>query len=281
MNMLSFPSTKNHIHIATKSLCSFNFKASKTSSKSTYFPARDRVIDFGKHKGKMLGTLPSIYLKWVSKNLRARDFEEWAKLADEVLDDPIYKDRIEWEFAEKLLNGDVLGSPLSKKDANFNSPVSELLQLSERFGWDNEDKKGWSKIDFSILGTSKGGRIPRLGAPSQTRPVGYMNTTFETREIESSNKDVQGCHNEQVMETRKERRERLRSKRSGSNSKNELRGSMGKMGIEENGEGKLGNHVDLRAKEKQDVERGTVEMQSRFPGRDALLRKVLSGKKPF
>ncbi|KAI9125342.1 hypothetical protein K1719_003958 [Acacia pycnantha] len=41
------------------------------------------------------------------------DLEEFActrlrgvgKLADQVLQDPIYKDRIEWEFAENVLNG--------------------------------------------------------------------------------------------------------------------------------------------------------------------------------
>lgn len=46
-------------------------------------PARDRVIEFGKYRGKMLGTLPSRYLRWISKNLRARDFEEWSKFAGE------------------------------------------------------------------------------------------------------------------------------------------------------------------------------------------------------
>ncbi|KAM2468614.1 hypothetical protein FF1_010270 [Malus domestica] len=67
-------------------------------------PARDRVINFGKYKGKMLGTLPSAYLKWVSKNLRARDFEDWVKLADQVFDNAVYWDQIEWELAENALN---------------------------------------------------------------------------------------------------------------------------------------------------------------------------------
>ncbi|KAM0956431.1 hypothetical protein ACFX2A_025204 [Malus domestica] len=31
----------------------------------------------------MMGTLPSSYLKWVYKNLHARDFEDWAKLVDQ------------------------------------------------------------------------------------------------------------------------------------------------------------------------------------------------------
>ncbi|XP_077223668.1 golgin family A protein [Tasmannia lanceolata] len=123
---------------------------------SAKIPARDRIIDFGKHKGKMLGTLPSKYLKWVSKNLRARDFEEWAKLADEVLQDPFYRDRLEWEFADKLLQGE------DPRASRSESPVSDLLEISERFGWDNDDKVAWSRVDFMLLGTSKGGRIPRL-----------------------------------------------------------------------------------------------------------------------
>ncbi|KAB2610510.1 hypothetical protein D8674_018542 [Pyrus ussuriensis x Pyrus communis] len=45
---------------------------------STSLPARDKVTDFGKYKGKLLGTLPSAYLKW---------------------------DRIEWELADNVLNG--------------------------------------------------------------------------------------------------------------------------------------------------------------------------------
>ncbi|KAM1016570.1 hypothetical protein ACFX13_046975 [Malus domestica] len=106
-------------------------------------PARDRVIDFGKHKGKMLGTLPSAYLKWVSKNLRARDFEDWAKLADQVLDDAIYRDRIEWELAENVLNG-------NRRNSIAAGGVSELLEISERFGWDNEDKIGWSRSGGSV-----------------------------------------------------------------------------------------------------------------------------------
>ncbi|KAE8673403.1 DNA directed RNA polymerase, 7 kDa subunit [Hibiscus syriacus] len=119
-------------------------------------PATDIIIDFGKHKGKMLGTLPSNYLRWVSKNLRAGDNERWAKLADQVLEDPIYRDRIEWEFAENVLNGN------NAKGRAGNS-VSLLLEMSERFGWDNEDKEGWSRVKFELLGTSNGGRLPRIG----------------------------------------------------------------------------------------------------------------------
>lgn len=46
--------------------------------------------------------------------------------------------------------------------ASTNSAVSGLLEISERFGWDNEDGDGWARVDFGLLGTSKGGRIPRV-----------------------------------------------------------------------------------------------------------------------
>lgn len=132
-----------------------NKKQTFSISSKTSVPARDRVIDFGKYKGKMLGSIPSSYLKWVSNNLRAGDFVEWANLADQVLRDPIYKDRIEWEFAHNVLTGNAT--------TNSSSSSSSLLEeISERFGWDNLNKVGWSQVDFDLLGTSKGGRIPRL-----------------------------------------------------------------------------------------------------------------------
>ncbi|MBA0628188.1 hypothetical protein Godav_022954 [Gossypium davidsonii] len=97
--------------------------------------ATDIIIHFGKHNGKMLGTLPSNYLRWVSKNLRARNYERWAKLADQV-----YKGRIEWEFAENVLSGNNAKGIAAKDESSVS-----LLEMSERFGWDNEDKDGWSK----------------------------------------------------------------------------------------------------------------------------------------
>ncbi|KAG6504916.1 uncharacterized protein LOC121986993 [Zingiber officinale] len=128
-------------------------------SASRRLPARDRVINFGKHKGRMLGSLPSSYLQWVSNNLRARDFEEWARLADEVLRDPIYRDRLEWEAAERILTGDTCRQSSS---GPANSPVADLIEVSERFGLDNDDKAAWARIDFGLQGTSNGGRIPRV-----------------------------------------------------------------------------------------------------------------------
>ncbi|XXG60451.1 hypothetical protein AAC387_Pa04g2359 [Persea americana] len=139
--------------------CIFKPISSTPKRTLTYarIPARDRVIDFGKYEGKMLGTLPSKYLTWVSKNLRARDFEDWAKLADEVLEDPVYKDRLEWESAERILSGD------DSRASRTQTPVSDLAEIAERFGWDSENEAAWRKVDFALLGTSKGRRIPRIG----------------------------------------------------------------------------------------------------------------------
>lgn len=214
-------------------------------------PARDRVIDFGKYKGKMLGTLPSTYLKWVSKTLRARDFEEWANLADQVLQDPVYNDRLEWEFAEKLLNGDV-------NKSNGRHTVAELLDVSHRFGWDNDDKVGWSKVDFQLLGTSKGGRIPRVKGDKEERKS----------VVESKRAEVEdGERKRGVGERRVERRERLRMKRGMLTMDDGFKDVNGG-----DGEGrKCREGLQLQGSCEQI---GVV--YSPFPGRDALLRKALN-----
>ncbi|KAL0414943.1 UNVERIFIED_CONTAM: hypothetical protein Slati_3326200 [Sesamum latifolium] len=214
-------------------------------SNSIIIPARDRVIDLGKYKGKMLGSLPSNYLKWVSKNLRAGETEEWAKLADEVLRDPVYRDRMEWELAEKILNGNG-ASPNFRGNA-----VSELVEMSERFGWDNEDKEGWRKIDFGLLGTSKGRRIPRVGEGEGKKCI------VEVGNVKKKKKEKMGVEGER----RRERRERMRERRMG------LGGVVKR--VEErniNGEGEG---------EGEGEEREGGGSGNPFPGRDALLRKVL------
>ncbi|XP_078427773.1 golgin family A protein [Wolffia australiana] len=133
-------------------------------------PARDRVIDFGKYRGRMLGSLPSSYLNWVSRNLRAGDTEEWARLADQVLADDVYRDRLEWESAHRLLSGDGAAALRRRSAAADDSPSAALLQVSRRFGWDNDDSDGWSRVDFDLLGTSLGGRIPRLSTAAAPPP---------------------------------------------------------------------------------------------------------------
>ncbi|MCD7451306.1 hypothetical protein HAX54_010925 [Datura stramonium] len=231
-----------------RSTFSFTISAGPRAIRSRKIPARDRVIDFGKYKGKMLGTLPSKYLKWVTKNLRARDFEEWAQLADEVLSDPVYNDRIEWEFAQNILNGDV--------PANNQNAVSELLEISTRFGWDNEDKLGWSKIDFEMLGTSNGGRIPRLsGSPNNSKTNGF-NSIGDVGNESGVDSREQG-----EKDNRERRRERIRLQRrqndSGSPSENSTMTE------------RRGNSDNFR-------DHFVSVTPSRFPGRESLLKKALS-----
>ncbi|CAI9767128.1 unnamed protein product [Fraxinus pennsylvanica] len=225
----------------------------RTNTAIPVIPPRDRVIDFGKYKGKMLGTLPSTYLRWVSKNLRAQDFEEWAKLCDEVLIDPVYKDRIEWEFAEKILNGDVLGNSSVPANGNQNA-VSELLEISQRFGWDNEDKAGWSKIDFGLLGSSKGSRIPRIG--DEIRSVEKKMQKLKKNEETSDEGDGE--------RRRRTRRERLKSKNGTIPTAAER---MRKLGI-------LDDKKEFVANQRE--EGGKII--SPFPGREAMLKKIMNNR---
>lgn len=201
----------------------------------------------------MLGSLPSSYLKWVSKNLRAGDTEYWAKLADQVLDDDVYKDRVEWEFAEKILHGS--DESLKKSREEELSSVSMLLEISERFGWDNEDKIGWSRVNFELLGTSRGGRIPRLGEES-----GDMVRRREVKKKKGEEEDGSGWR-------RRERRERMRQ-------------SLGRE--KENVDGKTVNMSDQKGVLGRS---GEVEKQiepkiySPFPGRESLLKKVMNKRR--
>ncbi|MCL7050446.1 hypothetical protein MKW94_029440 [Papaver nudicaule] len=209
----------------------------------------------------MLGTLPSKYLKWVSKTLRARDFEEWAQLADQVLEDPVYRDRIEWELAEVLLNGNEIST-----GKNVKSPVSDLLEISQRFGWDNDDKIGWSKINFELLGTSKTARIPRKHTSSSSNGE---SKGFKEKKLEglSDNKGSSG-------DSREERREKQRLKREQelhrvkldfvANKKKEI-------------DQQHQQHYQYLDREK---ERTVAPVEKRpsspFPGRENLLKKVLN-----
>lgn len=211
LNLHTTPPTLFHRSPSLKfnHIISLNRRNSRISIPRTKSPApaRDIMIDFGRYKGKMLGTLPSSYLKWVSTNLRARDSEHWAILADLVLADPIYKDRIEWEFVENLLNGN--NNVVLSQSLLGNGKVSDLLaEVSERFGWDNDDKLGWSRIDFAFLGTSKGPRIPRIVTRSSVsgseNAMGVLKENAQNNGVDGSNRR---------NDKRSERRERLRMKR--------------------------------------------------------------------
>lgn len=210
----------------------------------------------------MLGTLPSKYLTWVSHNLRAGDFLGWADLAGEVLRDPYYKDRLEWELAEKVLHGDEMSA------ARTPGAVSDLLEISERFGWDNEDKDGWKRVVFALLGTSKGGRIPRLKRSESESCLG-------TRRRQGSGKIGSlrdGLQHWDVGEKlgggegsrREERRGRQRLKRE-----MQMREMRSKVGDDELGLG--GGDEEEDGAHKQFL---ATRQLNPFPGRDALLRKI-------
>lgn len=224
--------------VKLKSTNSLSSSSRITIRRTKEVAATDMRIDFGRYKGKMLGTLPSTYLKWVSSNLRARDFEHWANLADQVLAEPVYRDRIEWEFAQNLLNGDntnVVSSSLGS------GKVSALLaEISERFGWDNDDKLGWSRIDFSLLGTSKGGRIPRTTVRSSV----------------SASPDKAAGNNGVSNNRRSDRRERLRVKRSSGKMENTMMG--------------LGFGVDKDSSSDDHDKHPITTTTSPFPGRESL-----------
>ncbi|XP_015571164.1 uncharacterized protein LOC107260837 [Ricinus communis] len=233
-------------------LCSFKpNKLNLSSPKPRIIPPTDRLIDFGKYKGKMLGALPSTYLKWVSKNLRAGDFEHWAELADRVLQDKVYQDRLEWEFLDKVLNG-------SNGDDD-DGAVSQLLEISERFGWDNEDKVGWSRVNFELLGTSRGGRIPRKVSPSGFKQV---------EELDLDNEEKVRVLSQPEMR-RKERRERAKLKKEADRKRE-------KLGIVLKTKDKIVNGME-NLSEIIDEEEDAVEIiNNPFPGRQALFKKVLN-----
>lgn len=210
----------------------------------------------------MLGTLPSKYLTWVSHNLRAGVFLEWAELADEVLRDPYYKDRLEWELAEKVLQGDGMSAARSP------GAVSNLLEISGRFGWDNEDRDGWKRVDFALLGTSKGGRIPRLGRSELERLSGLGTGKRQGSGKIGSLRD--GLRHWDVVHVgekgggeggrREERRGRQKLKRE--KQMREVRSKVGDHELE-------GGEEDGAPKQFL----GTRQSNP-FPGRDALLRKI-------
>ncbi|XP_057769508.1 uncharacterized protein LOC130989548 [Salvia miltiorrhiza] len=231
------PSQSPHLNVRFSFVPSISSRISHRAAavvgslRASATPARDRVIDFGKYKGRMLGSLPSAYLKWVSMNLRAGDTEEWARLADRVLADPVYRDRLEWEAAENILSGNAAAAAAA-------SGGSALLEISERFGWDNEDKSGWSKVDFGLLGTSKGARIPRAAARE-----GSLKKEGEERRNESGGGGRRG-----------ERRERVRRLREKATSAGTTREDV----------------------ESSSPASGGGAAGSPFPGRESLLRKALN-----
>ncbi|GJN09141.1 hypothetical protein PR202_ga27121 [Eleusine coracana subsp. coracana] len=233
-------------------------------------PARDRVIEFGKHKGQMLGTLPPSYLRWMVAELDYGDTEPWARLAGNVLDDPVYVDRVEWEHAHRFLRGD------SNYDYAYDDGGDGPLQeMAERFGWDLSDEEG----------TSYGGRIPRKDARKQRSsrsssvPAG-KGSVFDDG---SDPDDPRGKRDERRERMRLRRGEQVRTAKMGMLGVNasvmdngvlgpprQARIRTAKKEILGLGRGSLAGDV---LDEKRKAEKGG-QSGSPFPGRQAFLDKV-------
>ncbi|KAL6907444.1 hypothetical protein ACP4OV_002483 [Aristida adscensionis] len=249
-------------------------------------PARDRVIEFGRYKGQMLGTLPPSYLRWVVAELDYGDTAPWARLAHDVLADPVYVDRVEWEHAHRFLRGDA--SYDYAYDDDRDGGDGPLQEMAERFGWDLADEDGWGLLDFRLLGTSFGGRIPRKGARRQGADHSRSNSLAGAGK--GSLFDA-GADDDGPRGKRDERRERMRMRREG-----QLRtAKMEMLGVNAGvaGDGVLGSprkgRTGAAKKEILGLGRGTRAGEvldgkrtaakggpggSPFPGRQAFLDKV-------
>ncbi|CAN6296600.1 unnamed protein product [Urochloa humidicola] len=171
-------------------------------------PARDRVIEFGKYKGQMLGTLPPSYLRWVAEELDYGDNAAWATLARDVLGDPVYADRVEWEHAHRFLRGDAdydYGD-----DGDGEGPLQEM---AERFGWNLADEEGWGRLDLRLLGTSYGGRIPRKDARKQSASGSKISSSSSAGGAKRGSLFDVGADPDGAWGKRDERRERMRMRR--------------------------------------------------------------------
>ncbi|KAH1047857.1 hypothetical protein J1N35_038641 [Gossypium stocksii] len=136
----------------------------------------------------------------IGPNLRPRNYERWAKLADQVLEDPVYKDRIGWEFAENVLSG----NNAKGITANDQSSVS-LLEISERLVGIMKIKMVGVKFKFELLGTSNGRRLPRIEGSNGGNDNGGIREGKEGKKVR--------CEDGVLAETRMERRERTRLKK--------------------------------------------------------------------
>jgi hypothetical protein len=109
-----------------------------------------------------LGLCCYSYLRWMTKSLRGTMLDEWAEYAQETLDDPLYMDRIEWEKVEKLL--------VQSHDLAQLSSSRDALAPARIYGWDIDNEHAWSNVNFALLGTTKGGKIPRVPVVKEPKP---------------------------------------------------------------------------------------------------------------
>ncbi|KAL6126381.1 hypothetical protein ACLB2K_074431 [Fragaria x ananassa] len=163
---------------------------------------------------------------------------------------------------EKYLRDPKVGRHLRSNKSNAGG-VSELLAISDRFGWDNDDKVGWSKVNFKLLGTSKGGRILRRRNESESE----VGEESEREREKKKKKKKKKKGSEGLGEKRRERRE------EGGVGKEE-----DKVGIVEKVGGSFGDGVGLERsrKENGDEDNWVGDNSKKFLGRESLLRKAYS-----
>ncbi|KAK2653197.1 hypothetical protein Ddye_013053 [Dipteronia dyeriana] len=140
------------------------------------------------------------------------------------------------------MNINSFASSITGNGSDHESEAARLVEMSERFGWDNDDKVGWSKVVFQLLGTSNGGRIPR-------KVEGKMGKEELTMVDEKKRKEKR----RELSESEERRRERR------------MRKVRDKMGIRGNSRGTFGNGVDDRHDgdgDHDDSQDWTVEIKS-------------------
>ncbi|MCO5566488.1 hypothetical protein L7F22_020165 [Adiantum nelumboides] len=148
-------STASELYSATSVSCCSRAKQRFFFTAVCSLHPRDVVIDFGKYKGCKMGTLPSRYLQWLIREAHTPSLTVWGDYAKQVLEDPYYKDRLEWQKIEKLSTRGEM-----RKDGPLTASVGVKGSMIA-LGWDLSDHNAWSKVNFSLLGTTIGGRIPR------------------------------------------------------------------------------------------------------------------------
>jgi Putative quorum-sensing-regulated virulence factor len=272
------------------------------------FPrARDKKIEIGRYKGRMLGTLPSSYLKWLAdqEDNPAYDLYNWPLFAKIVLEDPVYQDRIEYEPALRIFEGGAKGNFILREDFDF---MKAYRDIGDNNGWDWDDKEGWSKVNRDFIGTSFSGRIPRKKDKSgESAQLGAS----QSMKNEAREKNNIGCLDDQngvkngkkhgvfVGKKREERIERMRLRREekkkmvkndkvleeGVLEEKEEEASTSRVKKERARKGKgdlegrkkeldLGRNNEINSFPKIEVSLGNGEVSNPFPGRDALFQKL-------
>ncbi|EMS55171.1 hypothetical protein TRIUR3_04848 [Triticum urartu] len=97
----------------------------------------------------------------------------------------------------------------SKFDYVYDDGNGPLQEMAERFGWDLSDEDGWGRLDFRLLSTSYGGRIPRKADRRQSTDSGSNRSPHGGGALfDTGAADPDGPRGK-----RDERRERMRTRR--------------------------------------------------------------------